>query len=58
MWTLVFAAQVDFYHIRFRTSVENSEKAIHLARQFEDPRAEVDARLSAMRGMYSLGDKS
>ena len=56
MRTLVAAADVDFYHLRLRESMENCLTAIDLARGVDDPRAEVVARLYAGRNLDYMGD--
>jgi tetratricopeptide (TPR) repeat protein len=56
MRTLAAATEVEFYHLRYPEALENSLRAIELARRFDNPHTEVAAHLPAARILDCTGD--
>jgi len=56
MQTLAASANVDFYHLRYRESVEKSMRVVELARLVNDPHFEMTAQLEALRTLNLLGE--
>ncbi|MFQ6028788.1 MAG: helix-turn-helix transcriptional regulator [Dehalococcoidia bacterium] len=56
MHVLVNAVVVDVYHLRWAEATRKGLVAIELARQVEDPRAEVSARYFMVSALTSIGD--
>ncbi|MFQ6028388.1 MAG: AAA family ATPase, partial [Dehalococcoidia bacterium] len=55
MRSLANAARVNFYHCHYVDSLEQSQKAIELARQYNDSGVEEDAHVIAAFAQCSLG---
>ncbi len=56
MQTLVDAAGVDVYHLRWHDAIGKTSAAAVLAEKLNDPRAEVTAHYFAISSLISLGD--
>ena len=57
MWTLLAAANVDFYHLRFPQSLGQGLQTIANAQEEGDLAAEVDARFCAAATLASIGNQ-
>ena len=56
MWTLVYAATLNVYHRHYQQTLEESLRAIELARRADDSYAEVDARFWCSFALMVSGD--
>ncbi|MFQ6030931.1 MAG: hypothetical protein ACE5Q6_25990, partial [Dehalococcoidia bacterium] len=53
---LVSGANADAYHLRWEQGLEKNLRAIELARQVDDPLAQVEAHFSASAALWRLGE--
>jgi len=56
LWTLTVAANVEFFHLRARDTLDNASRAIELAVVAQDLKTEVTARFWAAAAMWTMGD--